>query len=92
MEKVKAAVQAGVSLGAAVRDVLPPGRSISAIALAYGIPRRDLSLVLNGWLEPSDKMLHALRTEIGGTRADWYALLDAERQRRRQTTVATVGA
>jgi plasmid maintenance system antidote protein VapI len=73
MDKVKRAIQAGVSPSTAIKDAL--GMPVTAFAAKHGQPRGTTAEVINGMRAPTAGVLAALIAELGGTEAEWRALL-----------------
>lgn len=73
MEKVKKLVEAGASVGGAIKESL--GMSVSAFAAKYGLPRTSTSEALNGSGVATERVIDALTAELGGAPDEWRALL-----------------
>lgn len=73
MNKVKRLIEAGLPIPEAIRGAL--GMPITAFADLHGIPRPQMSLVVNGGLRPTQRHLAALIAELGGSEFEWRVLL-----------------
>lgn len=69
MEKVKQAVDAGISFPVAVRENL--GIEIQEFCAKRKLIRQEFSAMLNGRRVPDEKQLNALIGALGGNRDGW---------------------
>lgn len=80
MEKVKKAVDAGISFGTAVRENI--GGDAQEFCRKNKLIRQEFSAMLNGRRVPDDKQIAALIKAAGGSRRGWLDLWFATAQRR----------
>ncbi|HET8778008.1 MAG TPA: helix-turn-helix transcriptional regulator [Candidatus Limnocylindria bacterium] len=73
MDKVKALVEAGATIPAAIKTCL--GMPVGEFADKHGLPRPVVSDVINGNRRAPDAYIAALVAEIGGTPEEWRELL-----------------
>jgi transcriptional regulator with XRE-family HTH domain len=73
MEKVKALRELGLSIPVAIREAI--GKSINDFAAANDINPTTVSETINGARRPTEKILTALISELGGTEDEWRELL-----------------
>ncbi len=74
MDKVKAIVEAGVSIPVAVREALSP-QTLREFAEKYAIPAPVVSDSINGNRRAPSRVIDALIAELGGTPEQWRELL-----------------
>ena len=79
MEQVKRMVEAGVSAATAIKECLlqqPEPLTIEAFAAKYpGVSGSSFSAAINGGVRPSEAVIDALASELGGTAYEWRMLL-----------------
>lgn len=72
-------VAVGVSAPTAIKEALlqqPDPLTIEAFALKYpGVSGSSFSAAINGGVRPSDAVIDALVSELGGTPYEWRMLL-----------------
>lgn len=73
MDKVKKLVEAGASIPMAIKDCL--SLPVGEFADKYDIPRPTMSDAINGARRPTEQVVAALITELGGTEPEWRELL-----------------
>lgn len=73
MDKVKALIEAGLTIPTAIKQAL--GRPLKDVAETHHIAPPILSDVINGNRRATDAQIDALITELGGTREEWLELL-----------------
>lgn len=74
MDKVRAMLEAGVSLPTAIKESLAP-LTIKEFAEKYGRLAPQISAVINGGVRASEGDIAALISEFGGTADEWRMLL-----------------
>ena len=73
MDKVKAMINAGVSVGTAIKEAL--GLTATEFAQKHGLPRTTTAETLSGARRPTEDFLAAIITDLGGTPYEWALLL-----------------
>lgn len=74
MEKVKKLIEAGARVPVAIKEALAPV-TIDQMADKYSVPRTALSTAINSNVKPSDEVINALVSELGGDSLEWRRLL-----------------
>jgi hypothetical protein len=91
MEKVKKAIDAGISFPTAVKESLD--QTIEDFCEKHRLIRPEFSAMIHGRRVPNDKQLNALIKTVGGTRRGWLDLWFAAAQQKAVTQKAvTAGA
>jgi transcriptional regulator with XRE-family HTH domain len=73
MEKVKKLVELGVPIPVAIKQAI--GVSLGEFAERNEIPMTTVSETINGARRPTERILNALISELGGTEDEWRMLL-----------------
>jgi plasmid maintenance system antidote protein VapI len=77
MEKVRKLIEAGARAGVAIRETLFSDRSLTLAGFAakYELPEKSVSNAINANVRPTDALVEALSTELGGSADEWKMLL-----------------
>jgi plasmid maintenance system antidote protein VapI len=74
MEKVKKLREAGAQIPSAIKEALQP-QSVSQFADEFSLSRPLVSAVINGSARPTDQIIAALISKLGGSADEWKFLL-----------------
>lgn len=72
MDKVKKLISAGLSIPSAVKESIDV--TLSEFAAKYDLELPDVSAAINGNRRPTDKVVAAFVSELGGTGDEWREL------------------
>lgn len=74
MDKVNKLVEAGASVSTAIKEALLP-MTVGEFSDKYDLPRPAVSNAINSRIRPTDELVNALVSEMGGEAHEWRMLL-----------------